>query len=89
LLRFLLWSKKEIPWNYSAFLDEAARRVLLLREGGGYTFFHDLLKEHFATQGSQPKLFSEEEVSAQEDVPVQTQPVNFGITRVFRDFGEG
>ncbi len=47
LLRVLLWFAKDIPWNYSHFLDYAAECILLRKVGGGYIFVHRLLLEYF------------------------------------------
>lgn len=47
-LRFILWHKGYIPWNYIEFLDYATERVFLQRVGGGYIFINRLLLEHFA-----------------------------------------
>ncbi len=49
VLRWLLWKDKMMPWNYPRFLDYAARRILLRKVGGGYSFVHRLLLEYFAT----------------------------------------
>jgi DNA polymerase III delta prime subunit len=48
-LRLLLWRAGCMPWNYSRFLDYAARRILLQKVGGGYKFFHGLLQEYLAS----------------------------------------
>lgn len=48
LLRLLLWTHGDIPWNYTRFLDYAAGRVLLRKVGGGYMFMHWLLQAYFA-----------------------------------------
>jgi hypothetical protein len=37
-----------MPRDYIAFLEHAARLVLLRRRGGGYEFMHQLLLDHFA-----------------------------------------
>ena len=50
ILRFLLWRAGSIPWNYVHFLDYATKRILLRRVGGGYSFIHRLLLEHFTGQ---------------------------------------
>ena len=50
VLRFLFWRAGSIPWNYIHFLDYAAKRILLRRVGGGYSFIHRLLLEHFTGQ---------------------------------------
>lgn len=47
-LRLVLWRSSMLPWDLAAFLDDAAKRVLLRRAGGGYTFIHRLLLEHIA-----------------------------------------
>ncbi len=49
LLRFVLWKRGFIPWNYAHFLDYAAGLALLHKVGGGYIFFHRLLQEYFVT----------------------------------------
>jgi len=48
LLRLLLWHNGHMPANFVAFLNEAARHVLLYKVGGGYIFIHRLLQEHLA-----------------------------------------
>src|SRR5581483_3472233 len=48
LLRFMLWSGGQIPWNYPRFLDDAVACLLLRKVGGGYTFVHHLLLDYFA-----------------------------------------
>ncbi|MEL7038629.1 MAG: protein kinase [Cyanobacteria bacterium J06592_8] len=48
ILRLILYINGDIPWNYSRFLNEATRRVLLQKVGGGYIFIHRLLLEHLA-----------------------------------------
>jgi hypothetical protein len=50
VLRWQLWRSKFIPWDYIAFLDYAAERILLRKVGAGYIFVHRLLLEHFAMQ---------------------------------------
>jgi hypothetical protein len=47
ILRLLFWRTTSIPWNYPAFLDYAAERILLRKVGGGYIFIHRLLLEYF------------------------------------------
>jgi hypothetical protein len=47
-LRFILWRKNHVPWDYAAFLDYATDRIFLRRVGGGYIFIHRLMMEHFA-----------------------------------------
>ncbi|MDY7019860.1 MAG: protein kinase [Cyanobacteriota bacterium] len=48
VLRLILYLNGKIPWNYARFLNEATRRVLLQKVGGGYIFIHRLLLEHLA-----------------------------------------
>ncbi|GAC1357302.1 MAG: hypothetical protein NVSMB38_39520 [Ktedonobacteraceae bacterium] len=48
-LRLLFWSSKQIPWNYTRFLDYAAEHLLLRKVGGGYIFIHRFLLEYFAS----------------------------------------
>ncbi|MFB2836611.1 NACHT domain-containing protein [Floridanema evergladense] len=47
-LRFILWIKNYIPWNYAHFLEYAKERIFLQKVGGGYKFIHRMLLEHFA-----------------------------------------
>ncbi len=47
-----------MPWNYTRFLDDTARRILLRKVGGGYIFVHRLLLEYFASLDS-TALFTE------------------------------
>jgi hypothetical protein len=46
-LRFLLFRKGHMPWNYIRFLDYCTDLIFLRRVGGGYIFVHRLLMEHF------------------------------------------
>lgn len=48
ILRVLLWLDGSIPWNYSKFLDTAARYNLLYKVKGGYTFIHPLFLKYIA-----------------------------------------
>jgi hypothetical protein len=48
LLRALLVRNGAAPWNYVAFLDYAAERILLRKAGGGFLFVHRMLLEYFA-----------------------------------------
>ncbi|WP_413165966.1 protein kinase domain-containing protein [Capilliphycus salinus ALCB114379] len=48
ILRVILYFNGNIPWNYAHFLNEATRRVLMQKVGGGYIFIHRLLLEHLA-----------------------------------------
>jgi DNA polymerase III delta prime subunit len=52
MLRFLLWRSRCMPWDYIHFLDHAVDLILLQRVGGGYTFPHRVLLEHFASAES-------------------------------------
>jgi hypothetical protein len=54
-LRFILWYKNHIPWNYARFLDHATERLLLQKVGGGYIFVHRMLLEHFAEMSIEQK----------------------------------
>ncbi|WP_179077053.1 CHAT domain-containing protein [Nostoc sp. C057] len=48
-LRFILFKKGFIPWNYAEFLDYNTSKLFLLQKvGGGYIFINRLLLEHFA-----------------------------------------
>jgi transcriptional regulator with XRE-family HTH domain/energy-coupling factor transporter ATP-binding protein EcfA2 len=47
-LRWLLHRGHIFPWQAQAFLDNATACILLQRVGGGYSFIHRLLLEHFA-----------------------------------------
>ena len=49
-LRLLLWRESAVPLNYVQLLDDAADAVLLQKVGGGYTFRHRLLQEHFSNK---------------------------------------
>lgn len=44
----LLARSRTFPWSAQAFLDDATDRSFLQHVGGGYRFFHQLLREHFA-----------------------------------------
>jgi len=48
LLRLLLRRLGMVPRHYVRFLDNAARRILLYKDGGGYRFMHRLLFDYFA-----------------------------------------
>jgi hypothetical protein len=48
VLRWHLWRDRAIPWNYTRFLDDAAKRILLRKVGGGYMFIHRSLLDYFA-----------------------------------------
>jgi hypothetical protein len=47
-LRYVLYLRGYIPWNYARFLDYCTERMLLQRVGGRYRFIHKLLQDHFA-----------------------------------------
>ena len=49
VLRWYLWRRGSIPWNYIAFLNYATERILLRRIGGRYIFTHRLLQDYFAS----------------------------------------
>lgn len=48
LLRVLLALSYTFPWQAQHFLDDACTCTLLRRVGGGYSFMHRLLLDHFA-----------------------------------------
>jgi hypothetical protein len=48
VLRWLLHRRQAFPWRAQVFLNDATARILLRRVGGGYSFIHRLLLEHFA-----------------------------------------
>lgn len=47
-MRFLLALYGHAAWEYGAFLDFCAERVLLCKAGGGYMFVRRMLMEYFA-----------------------------------------
>src|SRR5205085_1873096 len=47
-LRYYLWRRKHIPFDYVYFLNYAAERIILRNIGGGYIFVHRLILEYFA-----------------------------------------
>ena len=47
-IRSLLWRSDLFPRVATRFLDDATARFLLRRVGGGYSFTHRLLLDHFA-----------------------------------------
>jgi energy-coupling factor transporter ATP-binding protein EcfA2 len=49
MLRLLLCRTGMMPWNYTRFLDEAARHILLHRVWGGYTFPHRLFQDYISS----------------------------------------
>ena len=48
VLRYFLWQAGHIPRDYVGFLSYAEQRGLILRNGGSFRFYHDLLREHLA-----------------------------------------
>jgi transcriptional regulator with XRE-family HTH domain len=67
VLRLLLWRWDYAPWNYPRFLDYAVEHILLRRVGGGYTFFHKLVQEHFVWLHNQSTHALEERALAVQD----------------------
>jgi serine/threonine protein kinase len=49
-LRWVLYRRGHIPWNYAHFLDYANLLIFLRKVGGGYIFVHRSLMEYFANQ---------------------------------------
>ncbi len=49
ILRLMLSYRGATSWHTVNFLDEAARRILLYKIGGGYIFIHRLLLDYFAS----------------------------------------
>ncbi len=47
-LRVVLYLNQCLPWNYAAFLEQAARMKILQQVGGRYRFIHGLLRTHLA-----------------------------------------
>lgn len=48
VIRLLLARSHTFPWQAIPFLEDATTRILLRRAGGGYSFAHRLLLDHFA-----------------------------------------
>ena len=48
VLRYFLLRAGHIPRDYVGFLKYAEERGLILRNGGSFRFYHDLLREHLA-----------------------------------------
>uniref|UniRef100_A0ACD5GT83 Uncharacterized protein n=1 Tax=Desertifilum tharense IPPAS B-1220 TaxID=1781255 RepID=A0ACD5GT83_9CYAN len=48
VLRLILVKNRQLPWNYSRFLNYATHRHLLQRVNGRYRFIHELLQTHFS-----------------------------------------
>lgn len=53
-LRFWLARSDVFPWKAIPFLEDATARILLRRVGGGYSFTHRMLLDHFANTGATP-----------------------------------
>ncbi len=47
VIRLLLWRSQTFPGAAPQFLEDASARFLLRRVGGGYSFAHRLLQDHF------------------------------------------
>ncbi|MBE3558917.1 MAG: hypothetical protein IMW89_06790, partial [Ktedonobacteraceae bacterium] len=47
ILRFWLARAGVFPWQVVPFLEDATKRILLRRVGGGYRFAHALLQDYF------------------------------------------
>jgi hypothetical protein len=58
-IRFLLWRSRAFPGSAPQFLDDATARFLLRRVGGGYSFTHRLLLDHFADEETRSNLRTE------------------------------
>jgi len=56
ILRFWLAQSGAFPWRAVPFLEDATTRILLQRVGGGYSFVHRLLLDHFADLDAQTPL---------------------------------
>lgn len=48
VLRILLTTEDNTPWNYERFLEHAVKHRFIQRNGGRYRFIHSLLRKHFA-----------------------------------------
>jgi hypothetical protein len=49
VLRFIIWRSNHAPWNYVRFLNYASGLILLKRDGGGYQYIHDYMRDYFAS----------------------------------------
>lgn len=49
MLRVVLSSYGNMPWNYRRFLDYATERLFLQKVGDRYQFIHEILQKHFAS----------------------------------------
>jgi hypothetical protein len=65
VLRLSLTRNGDMPWHYVDFLEFAAKRLLLRRVSGSYSFVHRLLQDHFAARYLEPDRMVPQE-SAQE-----------------------
>ena len=54
VFRLGLCHNDSTPWQYVDFLDYAAERISLRKVGGGYSFYHRLLQEYFASLYPEP-----------------------------------
>ncbi len=63
ILRFILWRNGAMPWHYVQFLEEAYKRVLLQKVGGGYSFKHPLFLDYFASHSALAPLSSVQQPS--------------------------
>jgi hypothetical protein len=54
LLRLFLWRRYKFPLKAVPFLEDAADRAFLRRVGGGYSFIHRSLLDHFADLDTTP-----------------------------------
>ncbi len=73
-LRFWLSRTHTFPWKTVPFLEDAAMRILLRRAGGGYSFVHRLLLDHFADLNAGPAPASPTPPSAPGHSPSPTTP---------------
>ncbi len=69
ILRFWLWQTHTFPWKAQLFLDDTTTRIFLRRVGGGYSFVHRLLLDHFADLSTGPTLASATPPSATSHPP--------------------
>ncbi|MEA5469865.1 signal peptidase I, partial [Spirulina sp. 06S082] len=49
-LRWVLFRRGRMPWNYAKFLNEASHLGILKQSGGSYRFYHDKLREYLAKE---------------------------------------
>jgi hypothetical protein len=67
IARALLHWSGWMPWDYRKFLDYAAERILLRKEGGEYAFIHALLRDYFASLDTSSFLYAKESQGKQKD----------------------